>query len=552
MEGFLAAVLTGLEHGNEKVRREGRGHGWCAALDVCEGPDLRTPRESSTDLRPSGSGQGIRETIVSGWQCVAARVGPDGKIPPTQSEADAQRSGIRRRHMAPEDRSGTHRRMRGGDVFSLGVILYEILTLHLPWPGNTTAEVLANMRSNALKPPSASGAEVPSPIDAICRKALSRNPSGRYADARELGALVRLFLKSIEQRERPPEAAGIQAKPAKEPAAPNRVATENEGLRNLESRVEGTLSVRAQAFPCRCLVDGRSFPPSELEHLGYNPLSGGSKSGRADAQGITAFERTQPMRLKAHGPNCRAGPLVGADVWAFRFEEEDGLLRPMTPDQDAAGAPGVPEAVIRELYPGQSPFRPQGPGLHLGRTPIESAVIPAGSWLLVVSAAGRRPVRASVFLHKGRQIGQVVTLYEPPELPGGFVQVPGGEFAYQGDRSNPHSGPRELRAVAEFFIARHPVVRGLRRLAQRPRAHGPFPRSSPRAPGPRAVLARAALVRPDRGVARPGRARIRARAALAGTSRTGRNPGRSGLLGGRPRLRRMGAPPDGTPRHTST
>jgi serine/threonine-protein kinase len=80
------------------------------------------------------------------------------------------------------------------DIYSLGALLYLILTGRAPYSGTTTAAVVAQLREGP--PP---GVErmcpgVPRPLTRICSKAMSRQPSIRYASAQELGREIESWL----------------------------------------------------------------------------------------------------------------------------------------------------------------------------------------------------------------------------------------------------------------------------------------------------------------------------------------------------------------------
>ncbi len=70
------------------------------------------------------------------------------------------------------------------DVYQLGLILYELLTLHRAFPGNAIGEVLDKIRLGELKAPRSVNPAVPRDLDAICMMALEVAPERRYSSAR--------------------------------------------------------------------------------------------------------------------------------------------------------------------------------------------------------------------------------------------------------------------------------------------------------------------------------------------------------------------------------
>lgn len=80
------------------------------------------------------------------------------------------------------------------DVYSLGVVLYELLTMVRPFEGRTEADVLARIR--ILVPPSVRGRNPSVPVDlaTICESAMAKVPGDRYATADALADDLRRFL----------------------------------------------------------------------------------------------------------------------------------------------------------------------------------------------------------------------------------------------------------------------------------------------------------------------------------------------------------------------
>ena len=89
--------------------------------------------------------------------------------------------------MSPEQFRGEGHRLDGrSDVFSLGVVFYELLTGTRPFRGSTANELYHEVIS--VEPPSPRHLDdsVPPELDRICVKALSKRASDRYATALEL------------------------------------------------------------------------------------------------------------------------------------------------------------------------------------------------------------------------------------------------------------------------------------------------------------------------------------------------------------------------------
>ncbi len=80
------------------------------------------------------------------------------------------------------------------DVFSLGAVLFEMLTRERLFQGKTTAEILEQVIAGHPPSPRAFNPDIPDGVMAILRKALQRDPERRFATAGEMGQACEHFL----------------------------------------------------------------------------------------------------------------------------------------------------------------------------------------------------------------------------------------------------------------------------------------------------------------------------------------------------------------------
>ena len=72
------------------------------------------------------------------------------------------------------------------DIFSLGCVLYKILTLESPFKGNDLLSVMTNTVEGNFTAPREINPDIPQSLEAVCIKALSPNPEERYASVTDL------------------------------------------------------------------------------------------------------------------------------------------------------------------------------------------------------------------------------------------------------------------------------------------------------------------------------------------------------------------------------
>jgi WD40 repeat protein len=161
------------------------------------------------DLKPQNVALGdFGEVVVLDWGLARE----DGVARPDKSSsASTDHSPLATRHsplathhgdvlgtpayMAPEQAAGeTGRIDPRTDVHGLGAILYEILCGRPPFLGMDTGEVLVQAREADPPPPRSIWLAAPAALEAVCLKALAREPERRYASAGEVAREVQHWL----------------------------------------------------------------------------------------------------------------------------------------------------------------------------------------------------------------------------------------------------------------------------------------------------------------------------------------------------------------------
>ena len=97
-------------------------------------------------------------------------------------------------YMAPEQILGEEIDVRS-DLYSTGVVLYEMLTGELPFTGSTPANIVYQQLEECPTPPAHINSLVPLAVEQIVLKALSKDPNDRYQSVTELKKVFQKFLQ---------------------------------------------------------------------------------------------------------------------------------------------------------------------------------------------------------------------------------------------------------------------------------------------------------------------------------------------------------------------
>ncbi len=167
------------------------------------------------DIKPSNIMlvDGDSQDVVEQWPCIldfglaslsSAGEGRDPQCPPLTAEQIDDVSSTRGGtppYMAPEQFQG--RSDARSDVWSMGVTLFELLTLRQPFAASDATLLRKCIDQETVLTPNRIARDIPSDLEAICLKCLEKDPQHRYATANQLSEDLKRFLRDEPTQARP-------------------------------------------------------------------------------------------------------------------------------------------------------------------------------------------------------------------------------------------------------------------------------------------------------------------------------------------------------------
>jgi|GEM_PF-869274 len=370
-------------------------------------------------------------------------------------------------YMSPEATEGQPELLTPkSDVYGLGAVLYEILTLEPPYRDLGFVPTVMKVRKGELIPPRerAPHLSIPQELEELCLRTMAREPEARPR-AKTVADEVGRILEGAKERER-------RKKEAKVRVRTGRASTERWQMLKLELQAAEAEAKRlAKEVPPWADVERKVEIWAIEDRVSELKIDAVSAFAEAEADfvralGEVADDREARSALAAlyfarFGEAERARDREGQryyrslvaqyddGVWA-RVLEGDGALEVTTEP------PGVSVTISRLQLHGRV-LRPVEPR-SLGSTPVQRFDLPIGSYLLCLSRDGQRDVLRPVHIGRTETVHAQVRWRDTAEIGEDFVLIPEGPAILGGDPIAHGGLERRTKDISEFCLARYPVT----------------------------------------------------------------------------------------------
>ena len=227
------------------------------------------------------------------------------------------------------------------DLWSMGIILYRMLTGVLPFPGDQLGPVLAKILTDPLQPPSAMAPDLPPGMDAFFTRALARDKNQRF---QSIGEMVEAFQAAAGGREAFPSIS-MSLGTGQIPAASGTAVLTGSALQTASGTVTGGGPITGSGQ-----MAGSGPVPGPM--AGSGPVTGGGPFGGSGP-------------ITGSGPMAGSGPIGGSGPVAPGGLH--GGSGPITGSAVPTGA-GLPTGSVTTggLASTGAPPRSKGVGLAIG------------------------------------------------------------------------------------------------------------------------------------------------------------------------------------------
>jgi len=282
-------------------------------------------------------------------------------------------------YMSPEACNGTGVDARS-DIYSLGAVIYFLLTGVPPFQAPTGAAVMLAHVSEEPEPPSSRGVRVPADLERVVLRCLDKEPRARFQSARELDEALAACGDALATTGERVAAAGVagmmrrSSRPLRASAAPV------ESRRTWRTRARAWRRRRRGCRRCRRRGAGGELnepllpSPARMIGMGGRSVRAHPRRGRTRPQATRVHPRrgraqpqatrAHPRRGRAHPQATRAHPRRGRmHPQATRAHPRRGRMHPQATRAHPRGGGVRPEATRRH------PARSRGAFGHVAHAP---------------------------------------------------------------------------------------------------------------------------------------------------------------------------------------
>jgi eukaryotic-like serine/threonine-protein kinase len=412
------------------------------------------------DLKPANIMLGdFGEVLVLDWGLAIRYI----NLPEVERRKQLGRSVGTPGYMSPEQARGEIDKMGPtSDVFSLGAVLYEILTLTSVVQMDDPKTVIRRLTREPIEPPRRRAPErqIPGALEALCLWALEKRAEDRPRSAAEFSEELQSFLEGAKERARRREEAS------------SREAQGRALVQSYQDLKERAARVRAEASALSYSLDPLA-PPHEKHSL-WQKEDAAKQLEEEEGQLFGEAARTLGQAL-SHDPEHKPTRIALAELYLSRLstieqrggsEEEVRLLCQLASTYDdgrfavqlsgdgAFSLTCTPSSAQATLYKYTEENRVLIPKLieELSQVPISERKLSMGSYAVVLRNRGMAP--AAVPFHVGRceRLELSVRLHRADRVIPGFSYISGGLFYSQSTQT-----PGELQ---DFCMQVLPVTFG--------------------------------------------------------------------------------------------
>ncbi len=364
-------------------------------------------------------------------------------------------------YMAPEQFEGRPPDART-DVFALGAILYEILTLRPAFPERPDSLQQMRQRRPIVPRDRAPDRAIPDELAEVSLHALESDPAARFQSASEIGTAIETFLEGTRERER-------REKRATELTEQGDMLADSyeEMLESRPERVAEMSELLASVPPWEAADQKQTLWDAEDRQIVLDSLS-----IRTFQSSVAAYEQALDEVPSFDGANRGLARLYRAELRRAHERRDDfdrvyfeGLLRQVDPDssesqgQTTLRLHTTPELVevtlghVHDVGRRLAVVREE----PIGQSPIEADHLPPGSYVLKLRRPGFFEVLAPVLLRPGQTHEQTIDLRGASDLKPGEVFIAGGSALLGGDETNLRGRELHPVTVPSFYIDAFPV-----------------------------------------------------------------------------------------------